>query len=303
MPRRSSSAKKLSGALSRATVAASLPSSGQSLGDQRQQFRPILEARAIDEAENGRGGKRGKSAQRGIAESRQRMPRCDVAAELAAGMSRRLRIGVGEEIGDERGKPCAPRGLRERSSRDARDQKRAGFSLRVSGQERKRRGSRDRPAFPIRSSFRTVRPRSRYLILPTASAPMPTASVPGIGLASSFTPTPSTPDGGTAFTSLATFRSFGLLQLVERQQPASRRPRGEDDVGIARELGLLLLGAAVGIGDVDAEARSRLIGKLAHPLGPVIADQHRTRRRPSRRSPPRRRRRRRCRRTPRCACP
>ncbi len=128
------------------------------LGDQRQQFRPILEARAIDQAENGRGGKRGKSAQRGK-QSLAAHAACDVAAELAAGMSRRLRIGVGEEIGNERGKTCAPRGLRELSSRDARDQKRASFSLRASGQGRKRRGSRDRPAFPIRSSFRTVRPR------------------------------------------------------------------------------------------------------------------------------------------------
>ena len=34
-------------------------------GDQRQQLGPVLEARAIDQAENGRGGERRKSAQRG----------------------------------------------------------------------------------------------------------------------------------------------------------------------------------------------------------------------------------------------
>ena len=50
-----------------------------------------------------------------------------------------------------------------------------------------------------------------YLTLPTASAPMPTALVPGIGLALSLTPMPSTPAGGTAFTSVATSSFFACF--------------------------------------------------------------------------------------------
>jgi hypothetical protein len=43
------------------------------------------------------------------------------------------------------------------------------------------------------------------------------------------------------------------FQQVERVQAAPGRACGEKDLGIARERGLLLLGASVGIADIDPE--------------------------------------------------
>ncbi|HEX2449455.1 MAG TPA: hypothetical protein VHK26_14960 [Methyloceanibacter sp.] len=91
------------------------------LGDRRQQRGPVLEARAINEAENRRGGLCRQVAQR----AEQGLPAeavRDIAVELAAGMGYLLRIDVGEEIGDERRVPGSPRGLRDLPSRDGRDQ-------------------------------------------------------------------------------------------------------------------------------------------------------------------------------------
>ena len=158
MPSRSSAAKNIFRALMRLTVSASLPSSFQRLGDQPQQLGPILEAGAIDEAGNRRGGALGQRVER-AAQASPLHPALD-AAQLAAGMSRLLRVGVGEEIGDQRREAGAARRLRERPRRNRRDQQRGLLSLRVSGQERRRPGSRDRPAFRIRSSARTGRLRS-----------------------------------------------------------------------------------------------------------------------------------------------
>src|SRR3989304_1630076 len=107
------------------------------------------------------------------------------------------------------------------------------------------------------------------LTFPLAGAPAPHASVPGIGAASSFTHTPSPPPAACR-----RFRIYGgrdaevlrLLQLVERHQPAPGRACGENDLGIARERGLLLLRASVGIADIDPETRLSLYPELVHPL-------------------------------------
>jgi hypothetical protein len=71
------------------------------LSDPPQKIGPVFEARAIDEAENGGGGGSRERVERG----RQDLPSHasgDVAPEPAAGMRQLSRVGVGEEIGDQR---------------------------------------------------------------------------------------------------------------------------------------------------------------------------------------------------------
>ena len=96
---------------------------GPAFGDQRQKLGAILEAGAIDEAE--KGGRR-KPCQR-LESAEEGLPPqslVQAAGKLAAGMRRILRIGIGEEIGDQRREARAKRRLRERPARDRCDEQR-----------------------------------------------------------------------------------------------------------------------------------------------------------------------------------
>ena len=127
--------------------------------DRRQQLGTIFEARAIDQSENG-GGRELRQTFERAQETPPAHSAADAAVKFAAGKCQVLCIGIGEEIGDERREPGAPRRRRKRPSRDACNQDRSAFSLRASEQGRMRPGNRDKEAFRFRSSARTVRLRS-----------------------------------------------------------------------------------------------------------------------------------------------
>ena len=57
------------------------------------------------------------------------------------------------------------------------------------------------------------------------------------------------------------------------RSPPPSRTRGEDDIGLARERRLLLLGRAVGVIERLVEARIGFERELLDALGPVIADE------------------------------
>ncbi len=92
---------------------------GPPLGDRGQQPGAVLEAGAIDEAEKGGRGafcQRFERAEEGLAPH----PLVQSAGKLAAGVRRALRIGIGEEIGDQWREAGATRCLCERPRRDRR---------------------------------------------------------------------------------------------------------------------------------------------------------------------------------------
>src|SRR5512144_41795 len=104
-------------------------------------------------------------------------------------------------------------------------------------------------------------------MLPTASAPMPTAMVVhahaldaswrhGIHV------------GGDE-------QIARLLELIGGKQPLPGGTSRENHFGAAYKLGLLLLGRAVGITEFDLEARVGFLCELAHALRPAITDENR----------------------------
>jgi len=82
-----------------------------------QQLRPVLEARPIDEAGNGRRRAHRERLQRGM-ETLPTEAALDAARQFAASVSDFLRVRIGKKIGDQRRKPGAARRLRQRASRD-----------------------------------------------------------------------------------------------------------------------------------------------------------------------------------------
>ena len=95
--------------------------------DPRQQRRPVLEACAIDDAEYGRR----RLLHQGIECAPQTLPAhaAPDVAELATSVRDLLRVGVGEEIGNQRRESGAPCARRQRPSRDRRDQQRTPLRM------------------------------------------------------------------------------------------------------------------------------------------------------------------------------
>lgn len=94
---------------------------GPAFNDQPEQIGPVLEACAIDEAEYGRGGALGQRftrAQQALGAE----AALDAPAQLAAGISRLLRIGVREEIDGEWDETRPACRLHKRSRRNRRDE-------------------------------------------------------------------------------------------------------------------------------------------------------------------------------------
>lgn len=90
------------------------------LSDSPQQVRPVLEAGAINESAHRGGSSFGQGVERAQQTARAESAG-DVASQLAAGMRRSQRVGVGEEVRHQRRETGASRRLRQRPPRDRRD--------------------------------------------------------------------------------------------------------------------------------------------------------------------------------------
>src|SRR6185437_12578821 len=129
-----------------------------------------------------------------------------------------------------------------------------------------------------------------YLILPTASAPMPTALTPGIGVALSFTPTPSTPDGGRALTSVTTgkcFACFKRLITLDQMKQAKHLPvvtdvnavppSGVEGVGVNDNAtpipGVNAVGiGALAVGNIKYKTEAGLFKEMIETEKPIYLD-------------------------------
>ena len=82
------------------------------------------------------------------------------------------------------------------------------------------------------------------------------------------------PAGGTALTSAATSRSLAHVDELRFESTCTpARGGAERDLGAGEHVGLLHVGAAVREPTVELEALLDLVGRAAHPLRAVVADQ------------------------------